>query len=88
MSEHGAATMKEWIGELVEVARSGRSFETSAGADPGRAYAYLEYHLSDDEHSILLLRVEEDEGRPQVKAYRFQGNASDVRDQVAQLTHG
>ena len=86
MSEHGAATMKEWIGDLVEVARSGRDFETSAGAEPGRAYAYLEYHLSDDEHSILLLRVEEEDGRPEVKAYRFQGNASDVGDRVAELT--
>lgn len=88
MTEHGAATIKEWMLGLVELARSGRDFETSAGAEPNRAYAYLEYHASPDEHSILVFAVEEEEGRAQVKAYRFQGPSDEVRRQVDEVTHG
>ena len=66
MSEHhGALTIKEWIEDLVSIARSGREFKTSAGAEPGRTYAYLEYHSSEEEHSILLFRVEADGGKPE-----------------------
>jgi hypothetical protein len=88
MSEHGAATIKEWMNDLVELARSGRGFETSAGAEPHRAYAYLEYRLSDDFHSILLFGVEEEDGRPTVRAHRFDCPAVDVRERVDAVTHG
>ena len=89
MSEHGAATIKEWMNELVTLARSGKTFETSAGAEPHRAYAYLEYRLGDDQHhSILLFGVEEQEGKPTVRAYRFEGSAETVRAQVDAVTHG
>lgn len=89
MSEqHGAATIKEWMQDLVELARSGRSFQTSAGAEPNRSYAYLEYHLSEDEHSILLFKVEEGEGGPEVRAHRVDGSAKTVRERVDDLTHG
>lgn len=86
---HGAETIKAWLEDFAELARSGRSFETSAGANPRRDYAYLEYHLSEDEHSILLFRVEEDDGEaaPGVMAYRFDGNAQEVREKVDSLTH-
>lgn len=88
MSEqHGAATIKEWMQDLVELARSGRTFTTSAGAEPDRSYAYLEYHLSDEEHSILLFKVEPGAEGPEVRAHRFDGNAKDVREQVDGLTH-
>jgi hypothetical protein len=73
--------------ELVELARSGRDFETSGGAEPGRTYAYLEYHLSEDQHSILLFRVEEEGGRPVMRAYSFKGPALEVRQRVDELTH-
>lgn len=85
---HGAVTIKEWLEDLVEVARSDREFQTSAGAEPGRSYAYLEYHLSDDEHSILLFTVEEGAEGPEVQAYRFDGDADEVREKVNALTHG
>ncbi|MBW3535850.1 MAG: hypothetical protein KY453_11655 [Gemmatimonadetes bacterium] len=89
MSEqHGAATIKEWMQDLVELARSGRSFNTSAGAEPHRSYAYLEYHLSDEEHSILLFKVEAGADGPEVRAHRFDGTAESVRDRVDRLTHG
>lgn len=81
--QHGASTIKEWMSELVELARSGQPFDTSAGAEPGRAYAYLEFHEGEDHHSILVFRVEESE----VRAYRFDGKADDVRRQVDALTH-
>ena len=87
MSEHGAATIKSWMQELVELARSGKTFETSAGAEPNRAYAYLEYRLSDDEHSILLFSVGEQGGRPAVHAHHFVGSAEHVRRQVDEVTH-
>ena len=89
MSEHGAGTIKEWMNDLVALARSGKQFETSAGAEPNRSYAYLEYRVSDDHHSILLFGVEEDEsGQPTVRAYRFDGSAVSVREQVDAVTHG
>jgi hypothetical protein len=87
MSEHGAATIKEWMNDLVELARSGKPFETSAGAEPHRAYAYLEYRVSDDQHSILLFGLEDRDGRPTVRAYRFDGSAVDVGEQVDGVTH-
>lgn len=88
MSEqHGAGTIKGWMQDLVALARSGVEFDISAGAEPHRSYAYLEYHLPDGDHSILLFRVEEDEeGR--LKTYRFHGDAAEVRDRVDDLTHG
>ena len=88
MSEHhGALTIKEWMEDLVGIARSGREFQTSAGAEPGRNYAYLEYHSSEAEHSILLFRVETDGGKPEVRAYRFEGTAKEIREKVDVLTH-
>ena len=50
MTDYGAATIKDWLRDLLATARSGVQFETSAGAEPGRSYAYLEYHRSDGEH--------------------------------------
>jgi hypothetical protein len=88
MSEHGAATIKEWMNDLVELARSGKPFETSAGAEPHRAYAYLEYRESDQHHSILLFGVEQHDGRPTVRAYRFEGSPDEVRGHVDAVTHG
>lgn len=85
---HGASTIKEWIRELVDLARSGRDFETSAGAEPGRSYAYLEVHEGDDHHSILVFKAETVGDAPEVKAYRFDGNAEEVRRRVDDLTHG
>jgi hypothetical protein len=87
MSEHGAATIKEWMNELVELARSGKPFEISAGAEPNRSYAYLEYRES-DRHSILLFDVEQHDGRPVVRAYRFEGSPEEVREHVDAVTHG
>lgn len=86
---HGAETIKAWLEDFAELARSGRPFDTSAGANPRRDYAYLEYHLSEDEHSILLFRLEEgeDDAAPGVMAYRFDGTAHEVRENVDSLTH-
>jgi len=88
MSEHGSGTIKQWMRDLVERARDGRDFETSGGAEPGRSYAYLAYHTSDEEHSILVFKVEEEDGRPVVHAYRFDGSAEEVRGRVDEVTHG
>ena len=84
---HGASTIKEWMSELVELARSGRDFDTSAGAEPNRSYAYLEFHDGSDHHSILLFKVEASEGGPEMRAYRFDGDAREVRERVDALTH-
>ena len=62
-------------------------FETSAGAEPGRCYSYLEYHLSHEQHSILLFKVEENEDGPCVRAYRFDGSAAEVSGKVNALVH-
>lgn len=88
MTEHAAPTIKRWMEDLVELARRERSIETSAGAEPGRKYAYLEYHTSAAEHSILLFRVEDVGGEPEVRAYRVDGSAEEVREKVDALTHG
>ena len=85
MSDHGAATIKAWLRDLIETAKSGTRFETSAGAEPGRAYAYLEYHREDGTHSVLLFSVEHDTARPLVRAHRFDGDAEQVRDRINAL---
>ena len=84
---HGATTIKQWMEDLVNVVKSGQEFETSAGAEPGRCYSYLEYHLSHEQHSILLFRVEEDGNGPCVRAYRFDGSAAEVSGKVNALVH-
>ena len=85
--QRGAITIKKWLEDLVRVARSGQDFEISAGAEPGRSYSYLEYHLSDDRHSILLFRVEPGDERPLVRAYRVDGSAEELSEKVDGLTH-
>ncbi len=88
MSEHyGATTIKEWLADLVSVVRSGQEFEISAGAEPGRAYSYLEYHLSEEQHSILLFRVEHGEDGPTVRAYRIDGSGEELSGKVDALVH-
>jgi len=86
--EHGAATIKEWVDELVTLARSELDFDVSAGAEPGRSYAYLEYHLPDGDHSILVFKVHEGKDGPEVRAHRVHGSAEEVRRRVNELTHG
>jgi hypothetical protein len=88
MSEHGAARIKEWMQDLMDLARSGRPMETSGGAEPGRSYAYLQFHTSDEEHSILLFAVGDESGSPCVHAYRFDGTADEVQRRVNEVTHG
>ena len=85
--QHGSGTITAWLQDLVQLARGDEAFEVSAGAEPGRQYAYLEYHGEDDNHSILLFRVEWADGRPEVATYRFDGEAEDVSGQVFALTH-
>lgn len=87
VENHGSGTITTWLQDLVELARSRDDFEVSAGAEPGRQYAYLEYHGPGDNHSILVFRVEEADGRAEVRTYRFDGPAADVREKVHALTH-
>jgi hypothetical protein len=85
MADHGAATIKAWLRDLLEIARSGRRFETSAGADQGRSYAYLEYHLDDGSHSALVFRLDHEGDRPLVLAHRVDGDADQVRERINEL---
>ena len=85
MSDHGAATIKDWLRDLISTAKSGTSFETSAGADQGRSYAYLEYHRADGSHSVLLFNLEHEGDRPLVRAHRFDGDADQVRERINEL---
>jgi len=86
---HGAETIKGWLEDFADLARSGADFGVGAGAHPGRDYAYLEVHRSPEDHSILLFRVEqrEDADRPIVQAYRMDGNAEEITARVRALTH-
>lgn len=86
---HGATTIKEWLDDFVEQVQTSEEFRTSAGAEPGRQYAYLEWHDEDrSHHSILLFRAEEDStGEVGVHAYRFEGDAEEVRERVDELVH-
>lgn len=85
---HGATTIKEWLDDFAHTVKSGRDFKTSAGAEPGREYAYLEWHDEGDRHSILLFKLEEEDGEVGVHAYRFDGDSEEVRDRVDALVHG
>ena len=85
MSDHGAATIKDWLRDLIDTAKSGTSFETSAGAEQGRSYAYLEFHRPDGSHSALVFRVDHEGDRPIVRAHRVDGDADQVRDGINDL---
>ncbi len=85
--QHGASTIKRWMDDLLTLARDGSAFQTSAGADPGRDYAYLEFHLPDGQHSVLLFRVEAEGDANRVRAYRFDGDDTEIRDRVHALVH-
>jgi len=89
MSEpHGATMAKEWLDEMIEAARSDRALKTSAGAEPGRRYAYVEWHDDEaDHHSMLLFHVEVFQGELGVRTYRFDGSAEEVRERVDALVH-
>ena len=84
---HGATTIKQWMEDFVGVVRSGQEFEIRGGAEPGRCYSYLEYHLSEENHSILLFRVEEGKDGPCVRAYRIDGSAGELSRKVDALVH-
>jgi hypothetical protein len=85
MEDHGAATIKEWMRDLIETARTGRPFETSAGADAGRSYAYLEFHKPNGQHSALLFQVDHQGDRPIVRAHHVEGSDDDVRERINAL---
>lgn len=85
---HGATTIKQWLDDFARAVKSGRDFKTSAGAEPDREYAYLEWHDDDDRHSILLFKVEEEDGEVGVHSYRFDGDSKEVRNRVDALVHG
>lgn len=86
--QHGATTVKEWMDDFVELARSGKEFKTSAGAEPGRKYAYLEWHDDEEDmHSMLVFQVEVFGGDIGVRAYRFDGSSVEVRERVDALVH-
>lgn len=85
---HGATTIKEWLDDFAQTVKSGREIKTSAGAEPGRRYSYLEWHDENDRHSILLFNLEETDGEVGVHAYRFDGDSVEVRERVDGLVHG
>lgn len=85
--KHGATTVKQWMDDFAERAASDDEVHTSAGAEPGRKYAYLEWHDDEDHHSILLFQVEVFEGDIGVRAYRFDGSSQEVRERVDALVH-
>jgi hypothetical protein len=88
MPEHSApATMKDWMARFAEASRSGNTTETSAGAGPGRDYAYLHFRTRDGEHSILVLRLAFVDGEPEVRAYEFNARPEELRDLVFATTH-
>ena len=86
--EHGSGTITSWLQDLVQFARAEDDFEVSAGAEPDRQYAYLEYHGSNDNHSILLFLIETVDGRPEIKTYRIEGTSEEVPQKIHDLTHG
>lgn len=84
---HGSTTIRQWLDEFVEAAKSDDELEVSAGAEPGRRYAYLGWHGPRDRHSLLVFRIEETEEGSEMRAHRVDGDAEEVRERVDALTH-
>lgn len=78
---------QEWLDDFVQTVRSDRSFKTSAGAEPEREYAYLEWHDENDRHSLLLFKLEDDGTGMGVHTYRFDGDSESVRNAVDAVVH-
>lgn len=85
---HGATTIQGWLDDLVTLACSGGEFHTSAGAEPERPYAYLEFRSHGGErHSLLLFTVQGSVGVPRIVAHRIDGDGPTVQAAVQRLKH-
>lgn len=83
---HGAHTIQAWLDDLAQVIRSGEDYQTSAGAEPDRSYAYLEFHSRDGErHALLLFTVQGNVGAPLIVVRRFDGSGPSVQASLLDL---
>jgi hypothetical protein len=73
---------------FAEAACQSQIVETSAGAGPGRDYAYLHFRTEDDEHSALVLRTVDMNGRSEIRAVLIDAGPDEIRDRVDEATHG
>lgn len=83
-----ATTIKQWMERMAEAASEGRVAETSAGAGPNFDYAYLHYRTLAGEHTALVLRAVQVDGRPQVRVVQVDGDVEQIADLVDEATHG
>lgn len=88
MQPEAATTIKRWLERFAEATRDAEAVETSAGAGPGRDYAYLHYRTGDDRHSALVLRAVLEDGRPEVRAVEIEAGPDEIRDRMNDATHG
>jgi hypothetical protein len=86
LRSQAATSLNDWMGELVALAGKGKIVSTSAGAGPGRDYAYLHYRTDDGTHSVLVFRVSD--GKPEVLAFHREAPEEDAARVVDSLTHG
>jgi hypothetical protein len=86
LRSQAATSLNDWMEELVVLAAKGKIVSTSAGAGPGRDYAYLHYRTDDGTHSVLVFRVTH--GKPEVLAFRREAPEEDAARVVDSLTHG
>lgn len=86
MRSQSATSLNEWMEELVALACKGKIVSTSAGAGPGRDYAYLHYRTDEGMHSVLVFRVTD--GKPEMLAFHREAPEEDAARVVDALTHG
>jgi hypothetical protein len=88
LQPEAAATIKQWMEHFADASCTSRVIETSAGAGPGRDYAYLHFRTEDGEHSALVLRTIAVNGSPEIRAVLIDAGPDDIRDRVDEVTHG
>jgi hypothetical protein len=78
--------IKKWLEAYASAASEGRIHDTSAGAGPGREYAYLHYVTDDDRHHILVFRGIEHGRGVEVLGESFEGSSDEIQARVARVT--
>lgn len=88
LQPEAAATIKQWMERFADAACGSRVIETSAGAGPGRDYAYLHFVTAEGAHSALVLRNVAVNGNPEIHAVLIDAGPDEIRDRMDAATHG
>ena len=87
VEDNAPQIIKKWLEAYAAAACAGEIEDTSAGAGPGREYAYMHYTTRDDRHHILVFHGAMHRGQLEVIGECFEGSGDEIQARVRHLTH-